>query len=526
MREYIGFKWLARQFDIAPVQPFSVESTVGSTRRTVIGLDVREETYPVAQRPEPTLAGHLTFGLKHEVMHLEFLYRLFSSVDKSEMEQWVLSERTGTYARRAGFLYEWLTGRALDVPDVALGNYVDALDPQKYMTAHGPANVQRWRVRNNMPGSPEFCPVVVRTAAIAGIEQYDCAQALHDLEHVFGADLLMRSAVWLSIKESRASFQIEHEERHVDRVRRFAAVMESRCGQDPEPLSPTSLGALQAGILGMATRYGLRRSPVIVGHTSGFFDVVDYIAPHWDATDGLLAGLRAFLARTDGRSSILRAAVASFGFVYIHPMADGNGRISRFLINDILRRDGAVPAPFILPVSATITDSARERAGYDRSLEVLSKPLMRKYQDRYRFGAVQTHPDGVESNFHFDAYDDALPAWRYPDLTRQVEYVGHVVKRTIEVEMRKEASYLRGIERAREGVKNYLEGPNADIDQIIRSVRDNGWTLSNKLLKAFPQLQDEDLGSAVAAAVRAALEPREDEVDGHVEPVLRTDSSG
>ena len=40
-----------------------------------------------------------------------------------------------------------------------------------------------------------------------------------------------------------------------------------------------------------------------------------------------------------------RAGIISFGFVYIHPMVDGNGRISRFLINDVLRRDGAVPTP-------------------------------------------------------------------------------------------------------------------------------------------------------------------------------------
>lgn len=505
MSDYIGFKWLSEQLKINPVQPFAVESKVGSNRRTIIVDHVREETYPVAQRPEPKVSDHLTFALKHEVVNLEFLYRLFSVIDQSELEEWVLDERTGAYARRAGFFFEWLTGRRLYVPDLTIGNYVDALDADTYLVAARSTNVQRWRVRDNMPGTPAFCPIVVRTQAIEHIEKYDCAKALQVLEREYGADLLMRSAVWLSIKESRASFQIEHEEKHVDRVRRFAAAMENRCGREGDPLSIQVLGELQAEILGVATRYGLRKSPVIVGHTSGFSDIVDYIAPHWDHTEGLLQGLQSFLAKTKGASSMLRAAVASFGFVYIHPMADGNGRISRFLINDVLRRDGAVPAPFILPVSATITDSARERAGYDRSLEVLSKPLMLKYQDRYKFSTVETHADGAESNFHFDAYEEALPAWRYPNLTQQSEFVGHVVQLTIEVEMSKEASYLRGIERAREGVKNYLEGPNADIDQIIRSVRDNGWKLSNKLLKTFPQLQNEALGAAVVSAVREAL---------------------
>jgi len=513
MSQYIGFKWIALREDIVPVQAFSVESKVGSNRRTVVIGHIREETYPLAQRPEPTVAAHLTFALKHEIVHLEFLHRLFLSIDQQHLEAWLRDEPTGAYARRAGFLFEWLTGRRLDVPDLTAGNYVDALDPRKYLVATRSANVPRWRVRDNMPGSPMFCPIVERTPAIEQIENYDCAQALKELERAFGVDVLMRSAVWLSIKESRASFQIEHEEKHVDRVRRFAAAMEKRCGRDEDPLSLDVLTELQADILGVATRYGLRKSPVIVGHTAGFSDVVDYIAPHWERTGSLLLGLQSFLTRTRGASSILRAAVASFGFVYIHPMADGNGRIARFLINDVLRRDGAVPAPFILPVSATISDSARERAGYDRALEVLSKPLLLKYQDRYQFGRTERYQDGVNSNFHFDAYDDALPAWRYPNLTQQSEFVGHVVRLTIELEMSKEANYLREIERAREGVKNHLEGPNADIDQIIRSVRDNGWTLSNKLLKAFPQLQDEDLGSAVVNAVRSALEPaaQEDE---------------
>jgi hypothetical protein len=519
MSDYIGFKWLAEQLKIDSVQLFAVESKVGSARRTFVVDHIREETYPVAQRPEGTIADHLTFALKHEVVNLEFLYRLFAAIDQRELETWILNERTGAYARRAGFFFEWLTGRRLDVPDLTIGNYVDALDPGAYLVAARATNVQRWRVRDNMPGTSEFCPIIERTQAVARIEGYDCAQALLQLEREYGADLLMRSAVWLSIKESRASFQIEHEERHVDRVRRFAAAMENRCGRDGDPLSAQVLGELQAEILGVATRYGLRKSPVIVGHTSGFSDIVDYIAPHWDHTESLLQGLQSFLAKTRGMTSMLRAAVASFGFVYIHPMADGNGRISRFLINDVLRRDGAVPAPFILPVSATITDSARERAGYDRSLEVLSKPLMLKYQDRYKFSTLENYADGVESNFHFDAYDDALPAWRYPNLTQQCEFVGHVVQLTIEVEMSKEASYLRGIERAREGVKDYLEGPNTDIDQIIRSVRDNGWKLSNKLIKTFPQLQDEALGIAVVNAVRDALTPPLPVDDDEQEPM-------
>ncbi len=123
-------------------------------------------------------------------------------------------------------------------------------------------------------------------------------------------------------------------------MRRFAALMEQHCGQYPEPLSESALGELQAQILGpRATRYGVRRSPVFVGERDGMTELVYYIAPHWDDVRSLLSGLRDFADRTAGASALVRAAVLSFGFVYIHPMSDGNGRISRFLINDVLRRD-------------------------------------------------------------------------------------------------------------------------------------------------------------------------------------------
>jgi len=464
------------------------------------------EYYPSAAKPADTLAGHLTFALKHEGIHLEFLARLFDVIPVVELEDWIAGEATGQYARRAGFFYEYLTGRQLAFPGVVAGNYVTALDEDSYLTASRPVNNPRWRVRDNLPGSRDYCPLVLRTVRVLQAEQYDCTQHLGDLEAEFGADLLQRSAVWLTIKESRASFAIEHEEQHVDRVRRFAAVMEQRCGQFDEPLSENALGELQAQILGpRATRYGIRRSPVFVGEIDGFAEVVHYIAPHWDDAPKLLSGLRDFATRTQGAAALVRAAVLSFGFVYIHPMSDGNGRISRFLINDVLRRDKAIPAPFILPVSATIASTVLNRRSYDQVLELFSRPLMRLYGQAWRFGTEQVAEDGVRYNLQFDAYQDALPAWRYPDMTDHAEYLAQVVQLTIEQEMRKEAGYLRSLRLARERVKQVIEGPDGDIDRIIRSVRENGGTLSNKLVQEFPPLADQALADEVVAAILTAF---------------------
>jgi hypothetical protein len=509
MGESLGFKWIAEHVGIEPVQPFRVESSVGASRKSIVDAGFSREIYPSQFRPSPTIPDHLTFALKHEAIHLEFLSRLFQLIDPAILETWIRDEPTGSFARRAGFLYEWLTGRALNVPDASAGNYVAMLPEDKYLTASQPVNQPRWRVRDNLPGTPDFCPMVLRTQYVQAVEAYDCAKELNALELEYGAGLLMRSAVWLTIKESRASFAIEHEEKQIDRVKRFATAMERRCGQGDDPLTANALLELQSDIIGRATRYGMRKSPVFVGHASGYAEIVDYVAPHWTQTGAMLQGLRQFLDRTRNRSSIVRAAVTSFGFVYIHPMADGNGRISRFLVNDVLRRDQAIPAPFILPISATITDTTRARAGYDRTLEQFSRPLLHRYKNSYVFGKEVVHEDGVLSNFHFDAYDDALPAWKYPDLTAHAEYLGEVIQMTIRDEMPKEARYLRNLERAREGVKNWLEGPNIEIDRMIRSISQGGaWRVSNKLAKEFPDLADEEVARNVVQAIQEAFEPK------------------
>jgi Fic family protein len=205
---------------------------------------------------------------------------------------------------------------------------------------------------------------------------------------------------------------------------------------------------------------------------------------------------------------VLRAAALAFAFVYIHPMRDGNGRIHRFLINDTLVRDKAIPEGVILPVSATITSSVDFRSSYDRTLEVFSRPFMRRYATAYRFGEMVTCEDGTRSNFVFDDYEDARFAWRYPDLTEHVRYTARVIEHTIRTEMADEARALITFQLAQQRLKDVLEMPNQDANRVIRSVKENGWRVSGKLVAEYPRLADELLARRVVEAVQSAFEQR------------------
>ncbi len=71
--------------------------------------------------------------------------------------------------------------------------------------------------------------------------------------------------------------------------------------------------------------------------------------------------------------AIIAAAVLAFGFVYIHPFQDGNGRIHRYLIHHVLARRGFNPPGIHFPVSAAFLERIDE---YRESLESYSRRLL------------------------------------------------------------------------------------------------------------------------------------------------------
>ena len=153
----IGFKALEARFGIMPVQPLRVASVIGTARAMRESPGCREPVsgcLPAGRY----FAGHFEFGLKYEEIHLEFFTRLFAVCGPQPLEEWCRAEPFGQYARRAGFFYEWLTGNRLDVPDLAGGTYIDAISDDVYLTRTKAVRERRWRINNNLPGTPAFVP--------------------------------------------------------------------------------------------------------------------------------------------------------------------------------------------------------------------------------------------------------------------------------------------------------------------------------------------------------------------------------
>jgi hypothetical protein len=220
----------------------------------------------------------------------------------------------------------------------------------------------------------------------------------------------------------------------------------------------------------------------------------------------MLDGLKEFELATRGAESMLRAGTISFAFVYIHPLRDGNGRIHRILVNDTLLRDGAIPDATILPISASITHSVKWHVDYDRTLEIFSRPLLKRYGEFCEFGAMTIAVDGTRTNFKFSAYEEARPAWRYPDLTEHALFVARLIEHTIMTQMADEAQILRSFRTALDHMKDVIEMPDVDANRIIRALKENAWEASGKLRKEYPILDDKTTRERLINAVRGAFE--------------------
>ena len=182
---------------------------------------------------------------------------------------------------------------------------------------------------------------------------------------------------------------------------------------------------------------------------------------------------------------VIAAAVLAFGFVYVHPFADGNGRIHRYLIHHVLAERGFSPAGIVFPISATILARIEE---YRRTLERCSQQLMPMIDWR------PTADGNVE------VLNETADFYRFFDATANAEFLYSCVQKTIEEDLPREARFLAQYDRFRASIEGIVDMPNQTIDLLFRFVHQNGGKLSGRARQnEFSLLTDEEV-SAVETA--------------------------
>ncbi len=430
--------------------------------------------------PDQTLEGHLTFALKYEGLDLAVLKRLFLATGSAPIEEVVKSKPTGSYARRIWFLYEWLTDEQLDLPDADKGAYAEIVNSEQQYASVSETS-SRHRVKNNLPGTPNFCPLVFRTEALEQFIAMDLQGLAREAVAAVPRDLLARTAAFLLLKDSKSSFAIEGERPPQDRIQRWGRAI-GEAGKQPIDLD--ELLRLQRIVIGDArfVHLGLRTEGGFVGEheRDTRMPLPDHISARFEDLNALVVGMIAFDQRAAQQlDPVLAASVLAFGFVYIHPFEDGNGRLHRYLIHHVLAQRGFNPAGVVFPVSAAILERIDD---YKSVLEDYSKRLLPVID-------WQATNDGNVS-----ILNDTGDFYRFFDATPQTEFLYECVQKTIKHDLPEETEFLRRYDAFRTSLSLVADMPDRLSDLLFRFLHQNEGRLSQRAReKEFAALTDDEV---------------------------------
>jgi len=493
--EPVGYAYLIAREGLAalPLDQTAIIDTAVKGRTRVNRGDQVVLQFESKYRPAPTLRTHVQFALRYEGINLQVLALLFAAVGGKEVDAWLADQPESAYARCTAFLYEWLTGNTLTASANAKTAFVPVLNPKlQFEFAHGTRNA-KFRVIDNLPGTPNFCPLVRKTPFLEEMQ----AKGLHD--HIaatlrrYDPDLLRRAAAYLYLKETHSSFEVEREHPSPCRAQRFADLL--REAQSGTPLNEERLVELQNAVVDPRFREaGYRVTQNWVGDDLGYRKRVAFVPPRPEDVASLMDGLLALSERQrqapTALDPVVAAAALAFGFVFIHPFLDGNGRLHRYLIHEALATAGFTPHGVILPVSAVILAEIQR---YEEVLRHFSQAVMER---------TEYVPDGAAAQGNDAVY------FRYFDATEQAQYLYRALDRTVSHDLPQEIDFLLGFDRARAVLNTLADWPAHSADLFIRVVHQNKGRLSAaKRESHFSWMSAAEIAAAEAAVVEAFAPP-------------------
>jgi len=179
-------------------------------------------------------------------------------------------------------------------------------------------------------------------------------------------------------------------------------------------------------------------------------------------------GIIQFIEDSKDQDPIMVAALASFGFVFVHPFDDGNGRTHRFMIHQILAEAGFSPEQIIVPISATLLKKQRE---YNKTLAKYSSSVL---------PFIEKH---IHKDLSITVTNETAHLYQYFDGTHLNEYMHEMVDCAINIELKKEIRTIRIISKADAAINRNFDIPNHERNRILQFAFQNDGRLSDKRKK-------------------------------------------
>jgi len=493
-----GYLALIERYNLEVIPNWHISFVATETQVHKIEKDgnIVREYYPQKYWSGDGVGEQLEFALKYDGVNLAILYSIFSVIDENELLRYLHSKPTGKYARRLWYLFEFLTGKKLSLDDLKQGNYIDLLESDIYYTLESGKSIKRQRIRDNQLGNANFCPTVRRTEKLKELDTNELQKKCQTIISQYPESLLKRALSYLYTKETKSSFEIEHLKPSSSRLERFMVLLKE--AEKEDFCSKEKLILLQNRIVD--PRFAdkdYRTNQNYVGESVAFGkEKIHFVTPKPEDLPNMMEGLiETHTNMHKGNvDAIVHAATLSYGFVFLHPFEDGNGRIHRFLIHNILALEGFTSKGIMFPISAVVLKNPEL---YDLSLESYSQKLMSLID-------YTLDEDGrmVVSNKTAHWY-------KYIDMTIQTEILYDFVRQTIETELTDELNFIVNYDRTKKSIQNIVDMPDRMIDLAIRFILQNNGKLSkNKQEKYFDFLSNDEIAKIEKAVWKYTKEDK------------------
>ena len=474
----VGYGAIIEAYKLAV--PLPVKLTFISTKKRQFENN-EWKVFPSRYLPEENLYKQITFALKYEGVDLLIFKKLFELLKKTELEEMIQQEIQGQFSRRIWFLYEWLMETKLNLPDLKTGNLVPVID-EKLQYAIDGVSSPRHKVINNLPGNKDFCPLTRKTEKLEKYITSNIRQEKSNYLNRFHKDILQRASSFLLLKDSKASFSIEGENPRNNRAARWGIAI-GQAGKNE--LSIAELNRLQQLVIenDRFVKMGIRSQQGFIGDRDRVTQepIPDHISANYEDLEQLMAGwLQTQKVLTESRMDpVLVAAKIAFGFVFIHPFVDGNGRLHRYIIHHVLSQMGYTEQGIIFPVSASILTHIRD---YAKSLESYSHPIL---------NFIDWKPS---ENNNVEILNDTIDYYRYFDATAQAEFLFYCVNDTLVNVIPNEVEYLKKFDEFKRFIDNKFEMPDNMVSLLVGFLEQGNGTLSvRSRKKEFSALKQKEV---------------------------------